>query len=259
MEFSDQFRILLSGFDQIERGEISIRFNLHDKLLAAYKRNSGRGWLETYDMEPKHMLVEIWKDLMYLLGVSQEQRIQGIPIHEQPLFQELIRIATKVTDPDTTLEILSDRILPLVLKVRCLITAMIAQFQYKTPMLEIVDSARAGNRPAILQLIKLDPTYLQSDFVGDCIKESTLSKNDDFFEQLARHIAPDDKFWSLKGQRRYFALFILQNTEDYAYRTDREWADFLSKEEYEFPDYADAENVRRARGRYGLPRLKKQP
>lgn len=255
-QLHQQFGMLLHGFDMIEAGEVQIRFKFPDRLLKAYEANGRPGWLGIYEMEPGELFVQSVQDVFRLLGISQDDRLKGIPIGEQPAFQQFIKLHEQIEERDTLLELFSDKLLPLALTGRCLVAMVVAQFQYRMSIQDIIRFARGNDGQSVLRLVKLDPAFLYTDYVTRHIHRAVLSKNDGFFEDLSKSLQPDDKFWSLKGQRRYVALFLLHHIPEYTQRTDREWAEFLAKEEYNFPDYADPENVRRARGRYSLKKPK---
>jgi hypothetical protein len=251
----EQFDALLNGFDLVSKGKFHLRFGFPGELIEAYRRTGRPDWLHIYELGPADLIKRVMEDLFHALGISQEERLKGVPGHEQPLFKRLLELYQTEPDPSVLLGMFANRFLPIVLDIRCLITMTVAQFQFRQPMESIISSAKNGDRASSLKLVKLDHLYLYSDILKTSVAEAELANNQVYFKSLTKALMPDPKFWSLRGQRKYIALFLLYHSDEFAYARDNEWAEFLTA--HGFPDYADAENVRRARGRYGLKKLQK--
>ena len=249
------FDRLMRQFDQDPEADLYPRIDNLDFFIHLF-RLQGRLWLHFYEVEPWSLIRFVFAGSEAAFGMETLSE-KASP---EAITQLVDKLSAAVAGSNVVNEeAISDSMklvaVPLTLINRCFRVFLVCQLQYKVPIQQIISEARAGSREAFLDLVKLDSTFLLSDFGSKFLVEAELRQDHQFRLDLADVLNPDPVFWSLKGKRKPYALLTLWMLDDLAYRTDREWAEFLVQ--HGFHDWADPGNVRRARERYNLPKLKR--
>ncbi len=245
-----QFLTMLSGFDAIEEGKSHPKFRLSERYLRPALSWSRERWIDWYETEPTELVRELALDCLSIIGVGKDD-LKGEPNEIVEMMTDKLRQLARINvDPETVLDLLSDRLAVVIVKYRCLLVMLVSQLRFKTPLHETIELAKKGSSQATLDLVKLDHTFLSASYVTRQIRAAELTGDHAYFGLLSSALKPDPAFWRLKRKRRYFALWTLSQVGDFAYRSDQEWSDFL--EPLGFPSWEDSEVVRKARENYGF-------
>lgn len=250
------FKMMMERFDNDPEADLSPKIDYADQFLNLYRLQGSPPWLRFYELDPCQLTRFMLQGMEEAIGLE--------PLSEEVTPAELTGIIDKLllalkgeseVDPD----LISDNVrllaIPLMLVSRCLQVIHVCQLQYKQPIQILIVEAAACDVDAFLDLVKLDSSFLYTPYGRRMVLEAELKNDLQFKMNLTDVLEPDPKFWSWKGKRKQYAMLMLFALGDFAYRTNSEWADFLSQ--HGFSDWADSENVRKARDRYGLSRLKK--
>ncbi len=251
------FDRMMERFDEEPDRDMTPQIDHLDQFLYLYATQGWQPWLQYYELSG-------WELIRFIYGGSE--KAYGLdPLSEQFTHEELTAVMGKFSaamdDPKLVkTELMSEdiklRAAQVILASRCFQISNVCWFQYKAPISALIQSAREGSADSFLCLVKLDSTFLYSDYGRQMVIQAELRDDHDFKRGLVDALEPDPKFWSLEGKRNHYVFLTLFSLGDYADRSDREWADFLAA--HDFEQYCEVNNVRMQRNRYNLTRLKRE-
>jgi hypothetical protein len=245
-----EFKSALQVLDWIYKKKIQLPFPLTADLLDAYTRLGHPTWFELYEFDAESLFTRITTDLGELIGVTEESLSKtGFQIDTRAIDELKDQLKTGSTGKILGSLFVEKMVRPFI-DLRCALIMMVGYIHFREPVRAIVKKARVGDTEAVLRLVKLDHGLLFADYVEKVVLKAELSNDKRFARLLATALRPDPEFWSLKGQRKFCAMWILYHLDNYSRRSDSDWALILG--ENDFLSYTDPENVRRARARYGL-------
>lgn len=247
------FDRLIRRFDQDPEADLTLRIDNLESFLELYGLQGSADWLHFYERDP-------W-DLFKFTLAGSEAALGLDPLSEEMSIDGLTKILEKLIKADidpksVKLDLIDDSIklkaVQLILANRCLLVGYVCMLQYNISIPILIQKARTGDIGSFLDLVKLDSTFLFSEYGIEIVSESELRNDYQFKMDLADALEPDPIFWSLKGKRNHYMFLALWMLDDYAHRSDKDWADFFAAHDIE--KYSDVTNVRIQRKRYNLSR-----
>ena len=247
------FDRLMQRFDEDPEADLTPPIDNLESFLALYDLQGKPGWMHFYESKP-------WDLIRFILGGSEAAfGLDTLP-EEMPagyLTQLLEKLDLADRDPKSVKPDLIDnsiklKAIQLILANRCYRINYVCMLQYKIPISFLIPEAMAGNVNSFLALVKLDSTFLYSEFGIKYVSEAELRNDYKFKMALADALEPDPVFWSLKGKRNHYMLLTLSMLDDYLNRSDKDWADFFAA--HDIAKYSDVTNVRMQRKRYNISR-----
>lgn len=227
-----------------------------DRFLSLYRLHGSQDWTRLYELPAEDLVTLAYSGMEKALGIPSLDGEKNESDAREMLYRflevnsSLDAIDSKLIDPTV-----ATRIVPIFLAMRCLKVGFVSFVQYREPIISLIVDARKGDKEAFVCLVKLDSTFLTTSYGQQIITEAELTQDIQFKDDLSDALLPDPNFWSLKYERNFYALLMLFQLDDFAHRSNDEWADFLSA--HGFDNFADAENVRKTRARYGLRIIEK--
>ncbi|MFH1892058.1 MAG: hypothetical protein ABIK83_05170 [Candidatus Zixiibacteriota bacterium] len=253
-ELHDAFELMLRLYDfNSQHPRLAGAFSATD-FFTLYRDFGIPNWIHLYEQEMDALLYYIG-ELVRKTPLSAEQLQKlDVSLNGQGLEKFLTYLLEHVND-STSVQDEASRLksIPYMLFARCVWMRFVCLIQFKEDTTTLIDLARGGNHDAFNKLVKLDSIFLTTDYARRILQEAEICLFDSFKEELGKALKPNPNFWRLKGKRDYYALLCLSKLGNYSSRTDKEWSDFLAK--HEFDNYCDPGNVRRARGRYNIPKI----
>ncbi len=240
---------ILNAFDYFSRNAINIKFNVPEILVNVHKYNVSNNWLKLYEVDVAQLVYETIQVAFNAIGAVLKPDSEKIELRNPLILSTLFSLMEADKENDKIFELYADRFVPVFVSARCIVVIVVCQLQYKESIQSLISNARSGDLDSIFKLVKLDHTFLNSDFTSKIICDSELKNDSWIMESLAKALKPDRNFWLLKRKRNYIACLFLHYLYDYGYRTNKQWSEFLARH---IRNYADPENVRRARERFGL-------
>lgn len=247
------FDQLMQRFDEDPEADLTPQIDNLESFLALYNLQGKPGWLHFYESKP-------WDLIRFILGGSEAAfGLDTLP--EEMSAGDLTRLLEKLdladrdpksVKPDLIDDSIKLKAIQLFLVNRCFRVNYVCMLQYKIPISFLILEAMAGDIDSFLDLVKLDSSFLYSEYGIKNVSEAELSNDDKFKMALADALEPDPAFWSLKGKRNHYMLLTLSMLDDYVNRSDKDWADFFAAHDIE--KYSDVTNVRMQRKRYNLSR-----
>ena len=245
--------------DWLFKEDKPVAFAFGDTALDLYQKQGAFNWLELYLGDKNAIHDEVKLPMQQILpGIEVGDKMSAGKIARN-LESLLVNLKSEHLDlpRDAEVEILQ-RAIRIALIARCLKIGLWCKVKYGSSIPELVQASRKGDTAAFLKLVRLDSTFLASEFGGAILACSELKNDDKFRHQLSRSLAPRKGFWTLEGGRKNyrhaFALWFMSQI-GFINRPYEEWANFLAQQG--FDNFADDRNVAKACKRYKIP--KKHP
>jgi len=252
-QVSRAFDLIMKVLDKYFEMTAEVELNASQAFVSYYEEMGSLDWHKYYDMDLSELSTMWFKD---------QGRTAGCPITDIPSdLDDLIRVMEFLLDlineiiPADFRKLRKEaqrKIIPWFMYPRIMHTALVAIVRYEAEIFEIINRAKEGDENALLDLVKLDITFLTTDYARSILRRVWLTSNKSFRAELASRLRWDAKFWKIDDRRNFFALHAL-SWLGFEWRPYTEWCDFL--EHHGFMNYTDERTVAKAAERYKVPKV----
>lgn len=247
------FKTLLALFDMVVDNDWPLPPKIPQALVHWHKELGSKPWIDNYERTFTDLIESAIKTLENVVGdllsiLIGTQRVE--PSERVKHMKRLWWFFDTTNEAESIKDAKAMKIYPAIMQLRCAVIKFVCHLRLQEPIESLIEKAKNYDCEAIANLVKLDPTFIETNYCRQAIQEATLRRDSMFFAFLSRSLKPSQRFWSLKGKRQYFAFYCLYNLGDFAKRKNADWSAFLIQ--HGFMQYGESNNVRRQRERYGL-------
>jgi len=221
-----------------------------EKFIKIYEQSGSLNWHEFYEKS----FLEIAPQLnSHLNDLNVMDQIKENATHEEinKLFEDVKNLKD---DKKTANQAKFKKMAPYKnIPVRILSLAnrinLICVLKFGCETRDLIEKARNLDEDAFLKLVKLDSTFLTTDYARKILNRVELRNDTEFKKRLSNALKPNPNFWKIDDRRNIIALWLLSQL-GYENRPYSEWSDFLV--EHGFENYIDPQTVAKAVKRHKI-------